>query len=73
MAARSFSSKKSLTPREKVKVAYAYLIRGVDQHTIASMFEVNAGRVAEAVKEIRAAVDWPMGENNPDHDEADDG
>lgn len=46
----------SLTPEDKLKAAYYHLIGGLDQHLIAGMFFVNAGRVAEAVKDVRAAV-----------------
>lgn len=53
---RGYVPKTELTPREKLKVAYFYLVRGVAQHVLADMFEVNAGRVAEAVEDVRAAV-----------------
>ena len=46
------------TPEEKLRVAHAVLINGIDQHHIASLFAVNSGRVAEAVKLIREAVGW---------------
>ncbi|RPH76005.1 hypothetical protein EHM76_00190 [bacterium] len=54
--ARSFEPKGDLTPEEKIKVAYFHLLRGIAQHTLADMFDVNQGRVAEAVADIRKAV-----------------
>jgi transposase len=48
--------KTHLTPDEKLRAAYAHLINGVDQHVIASLFGVNAGRVNEAIMVIRAAI-----------------
>lgn len=53
---RGFETKTELTPREKLKVAYFYEIRGVTMHVLADMFEVNSGRVAEAITEIRKAI-----------------
>ena len=48
--------KTHLTPDEKLRAAHAHIINGVDQHVIASLFGVNAGRVNEAIMAIRAAV-----------------
>lgn len=45
----------NLTPEQKLQAGYWHLIRGVDQHIIAEMFQVNPGRVAEAVKSVRSA------------------
>jgi hypothetical protein len=53
---RGFASKTELTPREKIKVAYFYFVRGVAQHVLADMFEVNAGRINEAISVVREAV-----------------
>ena len=53
---RGYVPKTDLTPREKLKAAYFYLIRGVAQHVLADLFEVNPGRVNEAIEEIRAAI-----------------
>ena len=53
---RGFEGKTELTPREKLKVAYFYFIRGVAQHVLADMFEVNAGRINEAVNAVRQAI-----------------
>jgi len=46
----------SLAPVEKVRVAFAHICLGVDQHTLASMYGINPGRVSEAVKAVREAV-----------------
>jgi hypothetical protein len=56
--ARGFEPKGALTPQEKIKVAYFHLLRGVAQQTLADMFDVNGGRVAEAVADVRKAVGW---------------
>jgi hypothetical protein len=48
--------KKSLTPEEKLTVAYVYLIHHVDQHVLAMIYGVNAGRIAEAVSLVRNCV-----------------
>ena len=54
------SEKKShLTPDEKLRAAYAHLINGVDQHHIAALFGVNAGRVNEAIQDVRKACGYP--------------
>ena len=50
-------TKTSLTPGEKLKVAYAVLINGWDQMEVASLMGVNIGRVNEAVQAIRKAID----------------
>lgn len=48
--------KTSLTPEEKIKAAYLHMIRGWDQQDIAIAFEVNIGRVNEAVSKIRQVI-----------------
>ena len=48
--------KTALTPDEKLRVASAHLLSGVDQHVLASIFGVNPGRIAEAVTAVRAAL-----------------
>jgi DNA-directed RNA polymerase specialized sigma24 family protein len=48
--------KTALTPVEKIKAAYLHLVRGVTQQDIAVAFEVNSGRVNEAIMDVRAAV-----------------
>lgn len=59
---RGHEAKGFLTPREKLKVAYAYEIMGIAQHDLAALFEVNQGRVAEAIKAVMAAVSDDEGE-----------
>lgn len=49
--------KASLTPAEKLRVAVAVLIDGVDQHKVAALMGVNQGRVNEAVVAVRKAID----------------
>lgn len=44
----------SLSPNDKLRVIYAHVLLGVPQHTLAAMYGINAGRVAEAVSEWRA-------------------
>jgi transposase-like protein len=51
--------KTNLTPEEKLRVAHAYLINGVEQHHIASLFGVNQGRIAEAINAVRIACGFP--------------
>ena len=58
MAARGHVEKASLTPREKLKVAHAHLIFGVSQHTLAGLFEVNPGRISEAIMDVKSVLDW---------------
>ena len=53
---RGHKQKTSLTPEEKIKAAYLYEVRGIEQHLLADVFGVNAGRIADAVKTVRAAV-----------------
>jgi hypothetical protein len=50
-------TKTALTPAEKLKVAYAVLINGWDQHEVAALMGVNPGRVNEAVMAVRKAID----------------
>ena len=47
----------ALTPAEKLRVAVAVLVDGFDQHKVAALMGVNAGRVAEAVVAVRQAID----------------
>jgi hypothetical protein len=53
---RGFEEKTDLTAREKLKAAYFHEIRGVAQHVLADMFEVNIGRINEAIMNIRKAI-----------------
>jgi len=56
--AKGYEAKTSLSPREKLKVGYLYLIRGVPQQVLADIYEVNQGRINEAIDEVRKAVKW---------------
>jgi hypothetical protein len=49
--------KTSLSPAEKLRIAVAVLVDGMDQHKIAALMGVNAGRVAEAVNAVRKALE----------------
>ena len=63
--------KKALTPQERIKCAYLHLLRGVPQQDLAVAFEVNGGRVNEAVKAIlKAAQDPKKFVNGDDADTA---
>lgn len=53
---RGHEHKTSLTPDEKLRAAHAHLCDGIAQHSIAALFGVNPGRVAEAVVEISIAT-----------------
>jgi transposase-like protein len=64
--ARGYERKAHLTPEEKLKVAYFYLLRGVAMHVLADMFDVNAGRVADAIREVRTALKFEGGDIGPD-------
>jgi len=46
---------RDLTPRDKLRVAYFHEIEGLAQETLASLFLVNTGRVAEACSVVRKA------------------
>lgn len=43
-----------------LRMAHAVIILGIDQHDVASIFSVNSGRVAEAVKAVRMAIADPV-------------
>jgi DNA-binding transcriptional regulator LsrR (DeoR family) len=51
--------KTALTFEEKIKVAYLHYVRGVDQQDLATAFEVNSGRINEACKVIKDALNPP--------------
>ena len=53
---RDHAAKTALTPREKLKVAYFHEIEGINQHVLAALFEVNIGRINEAILPIRRAA-----------------
>jgi hypothetical protein len=50
------NEKTALTPDEVLRVAYADIIRDIDQDDLAALLNVNSGRVAEAVIAIRWAM-----------------
>ena len=54
-------SKTQLTAEEKITVSWAHLVKGVDQHTLAAMYNVNPGRVAEAIAAVRDVVGTQKG------------
>jgi len=53
--------KTTLTPEERVRVAFGYLILGIDQHALTALFGVNQGRINDAISAVAAAVEWPNG------------
>ena len=53
------SHKQELTKRERIKCAYLHLICGVEQQHLAVAFEVNMGRVSEAMTAIELAIADP--------------
>lgn len=53
---RGHADKTALTPREKLKAAYMHDVRGVAQQVLADMFEVNIGRINEAITAVRKAT-----------------
>ena len=52
--------KTALTPQEVLMVAHAHLIGGVEQHTLAAMFSINAARIAEAIVVMRETAENHM-------------
>ena len=53
------SHKQELTKRERIKRAYLHLVCGVEQQHLCIAFEVNMGRVSEAITAIELAIDDP--------------
>lgn len=51
--------KRALTREEAIKCAYLYFLRGVPQHDLAIAFEVNQGRINEALMAVKIAADNP--------------
>lgn len=49
-------NKTALTFEEKITVAWAHYVKGYPQHDLAAIYNVNAGRVAEACTTIRDAL-----------------
>ena len=53
------SHKHELTKRERIKCAYLHLVCGVEQQHLCIAFEVNMGRVSEAITAIELAIADP--------------
>lgn len=49
--------KTALTFEEKVTAAWAYHVKGIDQHTLASIYSVNPGRISEACTSVEKALE----------------
>ena len=64
--ARGFNPNTKLNPMQKLTCAYFHLIRGLAQQDLADLFGVNAGRVNEAISEIRAVIRKDDAEAPPD-------
>lgn len=60
--ARGFKQKTQLEPHEKLSCAYLYLVRGISQHDLTAIYNVNQGRVNDAIKDVMRAVKWQNGE-----------
>ena len=68
-----FASKKtSLTFEEKITAAWAYHVKGIDQHTIAAMYSVNGGRIAEACKAVELALQETKPTDGGKHERGDE-
>lgn len=52
---KGFKEKTDLEFHEKVSCVWAHFIKGVDQHTLAGMYGVNSGRVADAITAAKEA------------------
>lgn len=61
---RGHEKKTELTPAEKIRVAMGYEVYGIDQHVLAALFAVNPGRIAEAISNVRNAIDYEPKENH---------
>lgn len=55
--------KTALTPEEKLIAAWAHITQGVSQQTLAAIYGVNSGRIAEAVKAARKAFEIEKGQS----------
>lgn len=51
----------SLTPNERIRVAFAHFVLGIEQQHIAMLLAVNMGRVNEACRAIQLAAHDPKG------------
>jgi hypothetical protein len=54
---------KDLTPDQKMTAAWAYHVKGVDQHTLAAIYGVNQGRISAACKAVECALKEPKATN----------
>lgn len=61
---RGHEQKTDLTPKEKIKAVAAYEVYGVPQHALAFIFEVNPGRINEAISAVRKSVSEAIQENH---------
>jgi hypothetical protein len=50
------TKKTALDPDEVLRVAYGHIILSIDQHALAAIMGINAGRIGEACK----AMEWAM-------------
>ena len=57
--------KTALTPAERIKCAYLHLVRGAPMQDLAVAFEVNIGRVSEAVAAIKRVSEDPLPVKDP--------
>jgi hypothetical protein len=62
--------KTALTPKERIKCAYLHIIRGVPVQDLAIAYEVNTGRISEAISAIEKAIENPKAFLSNDDDEA---
>jgi hypothetical protein len=53
------AAKQDLTVQERIKSAYLHYVKQIEQHDIATAFEVNGGRVNEACLAIDLAARYP--------------
>lgn len=51
--------KSSLTPHERIRVAFLHYCEGMPQEQLAIAFSVNGGRINEACKAIEKAARFP--------------
>ena len=55
---------KGLTFEQQISAAWAYHVKGVDQHTLAALYGVNQGRIAVACKSVEVALTDPKAAYN---------
>lgn len=54
---------KDLTFEQQISAAWAYHVKGVDQHTLAALYGVNQGRISAACKAVDVALKDPKATN----------